>query len=255
VLRVLIVDDESLALAHLRRMLESSGVTDIQQAQTAVDALRLAEDFKPDLLMLDIEMPGLNGMQIARALSEMDAAPILVFVTGYSEHALAAFEHDAIDYLVKPVSPERLAKTLVRAQGRISDRHLRAESRQRLAQFTADTQTLKRLPIRTDYAVRLIRVEQIICASARDKRVFVRTEDGESRTYYTLRQLEELLPSDLFLRIHESHIVNLDKVEELIFLGNHSYEVRLVDGHCLAVGRSRYAELQRRLGLNPTMLS
>jgi DNA-binding LytR/AlgR family response regulator len=236
-------------------VLQSSGVKDIQQAQTAVDALQLAEDFKPDLIMLDIQMPGLSGMQIARALTEMDTTPILVFVTGFSEHALAAFEHDAIDYLVKPVSPERLAKTLVRVQERIADRRLREESKQRMVQFTDKAQTLKRLPVRTDYAVRLIRIEQIICASARDKRVFVRTEDGEFRTYYTLRQLEELLPPDLFLRIHESHIVNLDMVEELIFLGNHAYEVRLVDGHLLSVGRSRYSELQQRLGLNGSMLS
>jgi DNA-binding LytR/AlgR family response regulator len=110
---------------------------------------------------------------------------------------------------------------------------------------------LQRLPIRTDYAVRLIRVEELLCAVAREKRVLVRTKQGEYRTYYTLTQLESLLPSDRFLRIHDSCIVNLDTVEELLFLGNHAYMVRLSNDQQLPVGRRRYAELQRRLGLDP----
>ena len=96
----------------------------------------------------------------------------------------------------------------------------------------------------------LIRVEEILCAVAREKRVFVCSKGGEYRTYYTLTQLETLLPQDQFLRIHDSCLVNLEEVEELIFLGNHAYEVRLSDYQRLPVGRTRYAELQRRLGLD-----
>ena len=95
-----------------------------------------------------------------------------------------------------------------------------------------------------------MRLEEIRCALARDKRVLVRTEDGgEHRTYYTLTQLEALLPPEQFLRIHDSAIVRIDAVEELLLLGNHSYAVRLTGNDQLPVGRTRYALLQERLGL------
>jgi len=244
-LSVLIVDDEPLALAHLRRLLTGQGVREIHEAETAARALQLAEDSHPDLLMVDIQMPGLDGMQIATALTQMDSAPLVVFVTGYSDYAIEAFEHGAIDYLLKPVSSDRLAKTLVRSQERLADRHLREQARHRVVE---ETQILTRLPIRTESAVRLIRVDQIVSATAREKRVFVLTRDGEFRTYYTLSQLEKLLPEP-FLRVHDSHLVNLDMVKELLLLGNHAYEICLLDDSHVPVGRTRYAELQRRLGL------
>lgn len=251
----LIVDDEPLARAHLRYLLEAQEVEIIGEADQATMALQMAEDVQPDLMFVDIQMPGLTGLQLATALQQSSAESLLVFVTGYSEHAVAAFEHAALDYLLKPVSPERLAQTLARARARLSDAQARTEATQRaamsVAAVTAQEQApLQRLPIRTDYAVRLIRVEEIAAAVARDKRVYVRTDKEEFRTYYTLSQLEALLPSASFLRIHDSCVVNLNLVEEVIFLGNHTYCVRLSDGQQMPVGRTRYAALQQRLGLD-----
>ena len=114
---------------------------------------------------------------------------------------------------------------------------------------------LRRLPVRTDYAIRLLRLEEIVCALAREKRVFVRTGETELRTYYTLTQLESLLPSERFLRIHDSCIVNIELLDQILFLGNHSYAIQLTDGLRLPVGRSRFSELQRRLGLNADLVS
>lgn len=246
----LIVDDEPLARVHLRRLLEAQGVQVVGESENAARALEQAEDLRPDLLLLDIQMPGLTGIQMAGALLYLDPAPLLIFVTGYSEHAVAAFEHDALDYLVKPVSADRLAKTLVRARERLADVRARKEARQRVVERAVAATPLRRLPVRADYVVHLIRVEDIISAVAREKRVFVRTKGGEYRTYYTLTQLEALLPKEQFLRIHDSCLINLDQAEELIFLGNHAYEVRLSTNQRLPVGRTRYAELQRRLGLD-----
>ena len=110
---------------------------------------------------------------------------------------------------------------------------------------------LRRLPVRSDYTVLLIRVEEIACAVARDKNVYVCVGKEEHRTYFTLTQLETLLPPHRFFRIHDSYLVNLDMVEELLFLGGHTYEVRLSDHRHLPVGRTRYVALQRRLGLRP----
>jgi two-component system, LytTR family, response regulator len=248
-IRALIVDDEPLARIHLRRLLERLGVDVVGEAGDALAALQMAEDLQPDLLTLDIQMPAMSGMQMAGAMLHLDRPPLIVFVTAYIEHAISAFENDALDYLVKPVELDRLAKTLVRVRERLADRRSRAQMED-LIQKQSDAQPpLRRLPVRGDYAIKLVRVEDISCTFARDKRVHVRTDEGEFRTYYTLMQLEALLPSDRFARIHDSCIVNLDRIEELIFLGNHSYSVKLSDGLQLPVGRTRYAELQRRLGM------
>lgn len=251
-LTALIADDEPLARAHLRRMLESQQVEVIGEAETATEALQLAEDLHPALLFLDIQMPGLTGMQAASALLLLEQPPLLIFVTGYSEHAVAAFEHDALDYLLKPVAPDRLAKTLVRARERLGDREALQRMQESVDARTAQAAPLRRLPVREDYVVKLLRVEEIICAVAREKRVYVRTSAGEFRTYYTLTQLETLLPVEKFVRIHDSCLVDMDRIDELLFLGNHSYAVQLADGQQLPVGRTRYAELQRRLGLDNT---
>jgi DNA-binding LytR/AlgR family response regulator len=248
VLTALVVDDEPLARIYLRRMLEEQGVTVAGEADTAVRAIEMAEDLRPNLLFLDIQMPGLTGLQLAEALQQSASDAQIIFVTGYSEYAMQAFEQAALDYLVKPVSPVRLARSLVRARERLADTTARAQMVARVNdQAVREMQPLRRLPIRKDYSVLLVRVEEIITAMARDKRVFVRTAEGEHRTYYTLTQLESLLPPNQFLRVHDSCIVNLDMVEEVLFLGNHTYALRLTNGEQIPLRRTRYPELQRRL--------
>ena len=248
-LTALIADDEPLARAYLRRLLQAQGVTVVGEAENGVETMQQVEDLRPNLLFLDIQMPGLTGMQVASAVARLENSPRIVFVTGYSEHAVAAFEHDALDYLVKPVSPERLAKSLERAKSQQNDPPQQEQARQRIEERLRETPPLRRLPVREDYTVRLIRLEEIICMAARDKRVFARTIAGDYRTYYTLTQLETLLPPEQFVRIHDSYLVPIDRIEAIEFLGNHSYVARLSDGSQFPVGRTRYPELRRRLGL------
>jgi DNA-binding LytR/AlgR family response regulator len=246
----LIADDEPLARSRMRRLLMNHDIRIVAEADNGATALRQAEDLQPDVLFLDIQMPELTGMQIASAVLNLDQAPIIVFVTGYSHYALDAFEHGALDYLVKPVSQERLTASLARVHERIADKLARARAQERLRQQTEESPTLLRnLPIRADYAVRFLALDKIVYLFARDKKVYAQTTEGEHRTYYTLTQLETYLPAERFVRIHESSLVNLDAVEELLYLGDHTYEVRLNNRQRLRVGRTRYAELQRRLGL------
>src|SRR5579872_1846808 len=154
----LIVDDEPLARSHLCRLLKPHNVRVIGEADSAAAALQLAEDLQPDVILLDIQMPGLTGMQMASALIQLDTPPLLVFVTGFSEHAIAAFDHDAVDYLVKPVASERLAKTLVRVRERLNNRPAYQGVQERIEERTAESAPLRRLPVRGNYAVRLVRV-------------------------------------------------------------------------------------------------
>jgi DNA-binding LytR/AlgR family response regulator len=118
-----------------------------------------------------------------------------------------------------------------------------------VAEIELPAAPLKRLPIRQDYSVLLPRVEEIRSAVAQDKRVVVHLADGEYKTYYTLSQLERLLPTELFLRVHDSCILNLEAVEELLYLGSHSYGVRLRGGQQLPVSRTRFTVLQEKLGV------
>jgi DNA-binding LytR/AlgR family response regulator len=254
-LTAIVADDEPLVRLHLRRMLEQQGIGVLGEADDATSVLQMTEALHPDVLFLDIQMPLLSGMQTASALECIDRPPLVVFVTGYSEHAAEAFDHGALDYLLKPVSAERLARTLTRARQRLAaERSLRNEAADEVRQRPAAPllQPLRRIPVRTDYAVRLIRIEEVRYAAARQKAVFLHTTTSEAplRTYFTLTQLDALLPPETFVRIHDSYIVNLDAVEELSFLGNHTYSVRMLDGESLPVGRTRYASFRERLGLD-----
>lgn len=246
-----IVDDEPLARVHLKRMLETQNVDIIGEASNVTEAIQLVEDNKPDLLFMDIQMPGMTGIQMADLILNLDNPPLMVFVTGYSEHAVTAFDKHALDYLLKPVSQERLIQTLMRARARLNDADARSNITQSVHDDAmVDAPKMKRLPIRDDYAVKLLRFEDIVYAEAKEKRVFINTKDNEFRTYYTLKTLETILPADNFIRIHDSYIVNMESIEELIFLGNHAYEVKLNNGKCLPVGRTRYADFLKRFGVD-----
>jgi two-component system response regulator LytT len=250
-LTALVVDDEPYARVLLRGLLETQRVTVTADVGDVAEAIEQAEDTRPDLLFLDIQMPGMTGMQMADVILHLESPPLVVFVTGYSEHAIAAFERGAFDYLLKPVSPERLAATLARARSRINDSVARAAvSRTVEAEALVATPRLRKLPIRDTYAVKLIPIEDILYAEARDKRVYVNTNSSEYRTYYTLKQLESILPVDSFMRTHDSYIVNTDMIEELIFLGSQTYEIRLLNQKRIPVSRNRYPDLQRHLGID-----
>jgi DNA-binding LytR/AlgR family response regulator len=246
----LIVDDEPFSRALLRGLLETNGVVVTGEAENAAEALRLAEDLRPDVLFLDVQLPGMSGMQIADVIAHLDDPPLVIFVTAFAEYAVSAFDRAAFDYIVKPVSADRLSQTLTRARRRLNSAEDRKGFANAVAEETArDSTPMRRLPIRDDYSVRLIRIEDIMFAEARDKRVFVTTTNGEYRTYYTLKRLESILPSTQFYRIHDSFIVNTNLIEEIIFLGSQTYEVRLSDKRRFPVSRSRYPDLQRRLGV------
>jgi two-component system LytT family response regulator len=247
-LRAIVVDDEELARAHLCKMLGEAETEVVAEGSNGIEALSLTEEFHPDILFLDIQMPDMTGMQAAAAVGNFDIVPRVVFVTGYSDYAIEAFERQAFDYLIKPVLPERLAKTIDRAR-----RQIQAEVQSgQLAGPPSGARELtpiQRLPVRTDYSIKLLRLEEIEFAVSRDKKVYVRSNGTEHRTYYTLTQLEELLPPEDFMRIHSSAMVRLELVDSVNFLGNHTYSVTLSSGAILPVGRTYYPGLQTRLGI------
>ena len=201
-MRILIVDDEPLARARLRGLLSDlPGVELAGEAGDGEAALRACDRHRPDLVMLDIRMPGMDGMEVARRLAALPAPPLVVFCTAYDGHALSAFDTAAIDYLVKPVRAERLAETLRRARTRLGEAPAAASARTQLC-------------ARLGGEIRLIPVADIRYLLAEEKYVLVHHANGEDVIEESLKSLEEEFGTR-FLRIHRNCLVARDALKAL----------------------------------------
>jgi len=208
-MRVLLVDDEPLARQRLHDLLQ--GMSDINVVGEAADgraACELAAELQPDVVLLDISMPVMDGLEAARHLAGLAHPPAIVFCTAFDEHALAAFEAGAIDYLLKPVRSERLAEALGRA---------RRFTRERAAEVAAHLPPAKRrshLCARLRGSVRLIPIEDIYYLQAEEKYVVVHHARGEDLIEESLKSLETEF-AERFLRIHRNCLVAKDELQEL----------------------------------------
>lgn len=199
-LRILIIDDEAPARNRLRRMLvDVPAVHVVGEAATGQEALSLIPVKEPDVLLLDISMPGLDGMALARTLQEQSAAPAIVFCTAWSDQAVEAFECDAVDYLVKPVRKERLETALDKA------RRFIAKGSSQSGVFLRSTLGSK---------VSLLPINEVICLIAEDKYTTVVHENGKLVINQPLLELEEV-HADLFIRIHRSTLVAKNRIRGL----------------------------------------
>jgi len=233
-LRVLVVDDEPLAVERMQILL--SRMDDVELAGTAGDgeaALRIAEVLAPDLILLDIAMPGMDGIDVARSLGKLPLPPTIVFVTAFDSFAVAAFEVEAVDYLMKPIDPARLARALDRARAHRTGE--RKPGGKQLEEFWAsDINGLTR-----------IRVQDVDRISA--ERDYMRIHVG-GRSWlinHSLAKLEEELDPERFVRLHRSAIVRKDFVAGFRH-DDGCWTARLSDGSEQRVGRL-YAENARRL--------
>lgn len=228
-MRVLIADDEPLARERLEALLrEIGGIELVATAADGRDAVLLCEERDVDCVLLDVSMPVMDGLEAARHLSQLPRPPAVVFCTAHDEHALAAFEASAIDYLVKPVRRDRLATALERAR-RFSGERL-AEVTERLPDKTRRTHVCAR--IRGN--LRLVPVSDILFFLAEDKYVVVHWTGGEVLIEESLRALEEEF-GDLFVRIHRNCLLAVDRIAGL---------QRMPDGRVLAEVRGGTAPLE-----------
>ena len=213
-MKVLIVDDEPLARARLQRLLTAHPAYDVvAQAADGQTALRLASELQPDLVFLDIEMPDRNGLSVAAELLQLQPPPAVVFVTAHPQHALAAYQVAPADYLLKPVSAERLAVSLQRL-GLSTKAHL---ERQQGQQF---------LTYKTGHLLQRVDIQQLFYLQAEDKYVRLVFPEGEALIEQSLKQLEELYPQYL-LRIHRNTLVQKRRLKALHSLpdGRHVLEL------------------------------
>jgi two-component system response regulator AlgR len=240
-LKVLIVDDEPPARELMRRLLgEIENVQIVGEAATGEEAVQATHNRSPDLVLLDVRMPGMDGIQAARLITSLPEPPAVIFTTAYDSHALEAFEAQAIAYLLKPIRREKLAAALVQA-GRLT--------RPQLQQAAAAARAAERrthIAARERSGIKLIPVEDVLYFYADQKYTTVKHKDGEHLIEDSLRTLEEELGGD-FVRIHRSSLVNAKHLEAIERDPDGQYFVRLRgQAERLGVSRRMAGELKDR---------
>lgn len=246
-LRTLIVDDEIPARERLKRLLaDLEGVELIGEAEDGAQAVEAIEREKPDLVLLDIQMPGLDGFGVIEALED---PPAVIFVTAYDEYAIRAFEVNALDYLLKPFSRGRLEKAIHRArQSLAEERDPAAQLGPLLESLAAQGRYLIRLAVRDRDRIRVLDVDEVDWIGVQDERIVVYVGDQVYLIRRTLSELEARLDPAHFFRAHRSAIVNLDRVKEIIPWFKGSHKLRLTTGAEVDLSRAQARVLRRILG-------
>ena len=247
-IRVLVVDDEPPARAKLRRWLaEQPDLELVAEAQNGLAAAQLIASARPDLVFLDIQMPDMSGLEVAAQL-QPESAPLLVFVTAHDDHAVEAFDLDAVDYLLKPYDRSRFLRALGRIRLRLKDGSRRATS---VEVARARLGAVRRLPVPEGEGLRLIDCSAIHWIEADDNYVHVHTAGREYLLRRTLQDLLQQLGEERFARIHKSAAVNVDEIAGLDRMPKGDYEVRLKTGARLRLSRRFAPALLERTPRSP----
>ncbi len=252
-IRAFVVDDEPLAVQRLTRLLEQTGRVAIAGGATdPEEALVYLAEHAVDVLFLDIQMPGLTGFEL---LERLDRQPLVVFTTAYDQHALKAFEVASVDYLLKPVDPERLTRSLDKlerfiARPNTGGADIRTLARQ-LAAELAPLRKLERIASRVGERTTILEVARISHFFSKDKLTFAAAGGRDHVVDYTLGELEQRLDPRRFARIHRATIVNVPLIQELFPDIDGGMLVRLKDDRRteLSVARDRVRDLKQRLGI------
>jgi DNA-binding LytR/AlgR family response regulator len=246
-LRALVVDDEQLARDELCFLLgQVGGVDIIGQASDGVAGLRLAGELHPDLLFLDVQMPGLTGFEVARRLIEADILPQVVFVTAFDQYAVDAFNVNAVDYLLKPVDIDRLEQALERVRRRLGPepasevRLSQADLEKVISALQARQGRRDQIAIRVGERFILVQAEEVVHASLVDEAIVVvtNTVSGTSN-YRTLDELQARLDPAVFWRVHRSHLVNITKIKEIVPWFSRNYLLKMRDPKATEIPVSR----------------
>ncbi len=257
-LRVMVVDDEQLARDELCYQLgQLAQVEVVAQAGNGLEALSAADRDEPDLVFLDIQMPGLSGLEVARHLLERETpVPALVFVTAFDRHAIEAFEVNAVDYLLKPVDTARLEQALARARRRLSVERAGDpvnNQLERIVKIMANRQIRRdQVAVKAGDRFLLVQAEEIIYASLADESMIIVTGQGTgTANYRTLDELQARLDPEVFWRVHRSHLVNINKIKEIVPWFSRNYILRMKDAKSaeIPVSRSQTKRLREYLKL------
>jgi two-component system, LytTR family, response regulator len=257
-IRVLIVDDEAPARFTLQHLLQTDPEVEVVgECSDGPQAIAGILEASPDLIFLDVQMPGMDGFQVLEKIGP-ERAPQIVFVTAYSEHAVHAFEVQAVDYLLKPFDDARFFRALARAklqlrEGRALDLACRlsgllAALRTRPADGQ-DSKYLERITLREGGRISFLGVEEIDWIEAKDYYAEIHAGPAEHLLRESLQRLQEQLDPARFLRVHRSVIINVSRIDSLLTESQGGWRVHLRGGACLKVSRAYRARLRERFGM------
>jgi two-component system LytT family response regulator len=252
-LRVVIADDERPARSFLAAILRKfDDVHLVGEATNGMEAVTLIETKRPDLALLDLQMPELDGLGVVRLLKK-NRTPLIAFVTAYDEHAVHAFEVNAIDYVLKPVEPARLRQTIDRVKERLEREDYHSEEIDRVRAAAADYEAegakpLQRIPVRHRDEIVLVPVNQLVSIVADGELLNLRTTDHETHTIcYRLRDLTARLEPARFVRLGRGTVVNVDMIRRIVPVPGGTFTVFLSDNQEFRVSRIQSRILREKL--------
>ena len=241
-MHTLIVDDEPLARGELRYLLEKcEEITSISQADSVQDALSEILKRKPDLLFLDIHLTDESGLTLAEKVLQMKQPPLIIFATAYDEHAVQAFELNAIDYVLKPFEQSRIEQAVKRA----ADYFHRLKTDQQ----TDRPKIMDTIPIQVEDRIYIVKIDQIIVMGVLDGETTIHTNDRSYTAKEPLSTYEKRLTSDDFIRVHRSYIINQKYIKEIEPWFNHTYQVTMTNDLKIPVSRSYIKEFREKIGI------
>jgi len=243
-INLLIIEDEELARELLKSYLKGHPDIDvIGECENGFEGVQMINSLKPDLVLLDIQMPKITGFEMLQLL---DHKPEIIFTTAYDQFALKAFEYNAADYLLKPFSRERLLSAIEKVAHRMTNKENSTEKLERLSEFSTGD-FLDRVVVKDRHKIAIIMAEQIRYIESLDDYVFIYTETGRHMKQKTMKYFETNLSPKDFIRIHRSYIVNVGHIAEIQQYEKDSYVVLLRDRTKLKVSKSGYKNLKEVL--------
>jgi two-component system, LytTR family, response regulator len=250
-LRVLIVDDEPVARRRIRRLLrEDREIEIVGECGDGASALTAIRTLSPDLVLLDVQMPEMDGFEVLQGLGA-DDVPACIFVTAFDRYALRAFEVHALDYVLKPVDGERLRRAVARARRRIAERRGAALDPGVLAllsDLSAGRRYLTRMPVKSAGRLLVVDLADVDCIKAADNYVTLHVGAEQYLARDTMGRLERDLDPKRFVRIHRSTIVQVDRIKELLPDFHGDFTVVLRDGSRVTLSRTYRTKIEHILG-------
>ncbi len=252
----MIVEDEKPARDELRYLLSQENNFELlYEAEDGSGALKILDDKKNkiDLIFLDIKIPGITGIEIARKLHKAEVPPYIIFTTAYDEHAVEAFKLSALDYLLKPFSDKRFYESLLRAEEMIKKNRSVNEQMDNFINILSDKKTenkIDKIAVEDKDYYLMLDFKDIYYFATKEKKVWAYSQQDSYMTQFKLKELEKILP-EYFFRIHKSYIVNLKNIKAVIpwFKGKYQILMENYSEHKIPVSRSKVAELNERLNL------